>query len=39
MKTLKIYSDVIALIRRLRPVVETIARHDSDLGRPRVQAG
>jgi four helix bundle protein len=33
MKTLKIYSDVITLIRVLRPTVETIARHDSDLGR------
>jgi four helix bundle protein len=33
MTTLKIYSDVITLIRVLRPTVEVIARHDSDLGR------
>jgi four helix bundle protein len=31
--TLKIYTDVIQLIVKLRTTVETIARHDSDLGR------
>jgi four helix bundle protein len=31
--TLKIYADVIGLIRKLRPIVETIAHRDPDLGR------
>ena len=33
MKSLKFYADVITLIKTLRPTVETIARHDADLGR------
>lgn len=33
MTSLEIYSDVIQLIRALRPTVESIGRHDNDLGR------
>jgi four helix bundle protein len=33
MTTLKIYSDAIALVRVLRPAVEIVSKHDSDLGR------
>ena len=33
MTTLKIYADVIKLIRALRPLVELVGKHDSDLGR------
>lgn len=33
MQSVKLYSEILGLIRRVRPVIETIGVHDSDLAR------